>query len=563
MKFDLDGVVGTPRNYENISLKCDFSGNNNVLSIGADSIIFVNEQREKILQHRYTLGVTEGIPLTITCDNGQQLEYYVDLQEKTIYRDYEIECTIKKRWANDSFFTLADGFTFDLGKAKGIVYDIFDTPYAIIETNQVMKGLVLSVALYTMTEALADAIKEAQNLVAEFTSAIGIDVSDALAAGIKLAAQIAYLVALVLAIKKLCEQLRELIFPKIRYFKASKVKDLIVKSANYLGYQVQSTLFNALSGLTILPVPIIKGKTDILQYIENDLNFAFTKGFPSTQDTVNTLGDLIRAVETTFNARTTVFDGVVRIERRDYQFNAYQQNLFPALNIQAKRQNEYELNTADSFKRAYVSYRVDFSDLHTVNKFDPADHEVSVEQSNVNNADLVSIKGLRRVDIPFSLADRKKELNWLEKRVLSFFQFVDTITSIFGNGTNFAGIITNRIGVTQISQQFFGTTKLMWTVAGKQPANYLNYISARNIWLNYHLIDAISNNGYRIYSNARTMLSSLDFLALQNCNYANINGVDNCELLTVDYNDYDKSAVISYKEPENWAFNTNLIPIND
>jgi len=563
MQFDLGGVVGTPRNYESINLKCDFTGTPNVLSFGTDSVIFVNEQREKILLHKMTVGATEGIPLTITCDSGQQLEYYVDLMEKTTYRDTEIECTVKKRFANESFFTQADGFTFDLGKAKGINYEIFDTPYAIIETNQVVKGLVMSVALYTMVQALADAIKEASNITAEFISAIGTDVSDAISAGIKLTAQIVYIVALVLAIKKMCEQLRELIFPKIRQFKASKVRDLILKSANYLGYTVESTLLDSIAPLTILPVPLIKGKQDILQYIENDLNFAFTKGFPSSQDTTPTLGDLVRAVETTFNAKTTVIDNVVRIERRDFQFNAYQNSIFPALNIQAKRQNEHELNTSESWRRAFVTYKVDFTDLHTANNFDPCDHEVSTEQSNILNPDLVSIKGLRQIPIPFSLASRKQELNWLEKRVKSFFEFVDALTSIFGNGTNFAGIIDARIGVTQVSQQFFSTTKLLWTVAGRQPANFLNYISAKNIWLNYHLIDTISNNSYKIFSNARTMLSSANFVDLQSCNFANINGVDNCEILTVDYNDWDKSAVISYKEPFNWAFNTNLITIND
>lgn len=574
MKFLLnDNVPVTPRNYQEISLGLNFTENPEILNLGVDSLVFVGNGQDEavgmIYSHLAQYGATEGMPLTVITNSGQSLRYFIDFTERPIFRDspdsnVEVEVKIKRRFANESFFMQADGFTFDLGaKKKGINYEVFDTPYAIIETNQVMKGLIISVALYTMTQALADAIQKTTDIAAEFVSAVGVDVSDALAAGIKLAAQIAYLTALVIAIKKLCDQLRELIFPKIRYFKASKLRTLIVKSCEYLGYTVQSSLLDSLSNLTILPVPIIKAKEDILQNIENDLNFAFTKGYPSTQDTVNTLGDSIRAVETTFNAKTTVFDGVVRIERRDFQFNMYSNNLVKALNVQAKRMDEYELNTSQLWKRCYISYQVDYSDTHTANSFDSTDNEQSTEPVVVNNPDLVSIRGLKRVDVPFALGVRKNVLNWLEKRVKSFFEFVDAITSIFGNGTNFAGLISNRIGVTQVSQQFFSVTKLLWTVAGKQPANYLNYISARALWNGYHYIDYIRNNSFKIFSNVPVMLSDSDFLALQNCNYATINGVENCEILTVEYSEFKQHSTLSYKEPFDWAFNTKVITIND
>lgn len=563
MRFVLGGQEVTPLNYEDISLKLDFSGQPNVLQISVDSVVFVNEAKNYINTHLSTYGATEGMPCTVITSGGQELRYYVDFLQKAIFKDDSYEVTLVKRGANDNFFSQADGFTFDLGASKGISYELFDTPYAIIETNQILKGLTMSVALYTMTEALADSIRKTTELVGDFISAVGVDVSDAVAAGIKLAAQIAYLIALVIAIKKLCDQLRELIFPKVRYFKASRVKDLIEKTCTYLGYQLSSTLLNSLSPLSILPVPIIKGKENILDAIENDLNFSFTKGYPSTQDSVSTLGDLIRAIETAFNAKTTVFNGVVRIERRDYQFNSYLNNIIPALNVQSERLGEYELNTSDIWKRCYTTYRLDFSDDHTVNDFDYTDNEQSTEQVVIGNADLVSIKGLRRVDIPFSLASRKNEFNWLEKRVKAFFEFVDALTSIFGNGTNFAGLINSRIGITQISQQFFSNTKLMWCVGNRQPDGYLSRIGAKEIYENYHNIDFIKNYSSKIISGATAMISDSDFVTLQGCNIATIDGVVGCEIITCEWNDLSKEATISYRQPYNWAFNTKKIVIND
>ena len=67
-----------------------------------------------------------------------------------------------------------------------------------------------------------------------------------------------------------------------------------------------------------MPVPLIKQKNSVSDFIQNDLNFSFTKGYLTAQDTISTLGELIKAVETMFNARTKVYQGKVQIERRDF-----------------------------------------------------------------------------------------------------------------------------------------------------------------------------------------------------------------------------------------------------
>jgi hypothetical protein len=195
--------------------------------------------------------------------------------------------------------------------------------------------------------------------------------------------------------------------------------------------------------------------------------------------------------------------------------------------------------------------------------FDPTDAEYSTEISNVINEDLVLIKGYNDVNIPFALGVRKNKLNWLEKIAKGFFEVVDEVVEAFGGNGNFTGQITNRIGVLQISQQFFSKTKLMYTIGGKQPEGYASIIKAGAIYQKYHRINEIQNNDFKVYFDAPVRLNSQDFVSLLNSNYAEINGKV-CEILTLQYFEEKHHAIISYKEPFDYADGrVTVITLND
>jgi hypothetical protein len=344
-----------------------------------------------------------------------------------------------------------------------------------------------------------------------------------------------------------------LLFPKVRYYDACKVKELISKGCQYLGYTFTSTLLDSLPGLTILPVPLVKQKNSIFDYIQNDLNFAFTKGYPTAQDTTPTLGALIEAIETQFNAKTKILNGAVQLERRDYWQGVTPNQIVPALVVQDERIDEYTLNTDEIWKRYYIHYQVDYADIHTLDFYDPTDAEYSTEPTTIVNADLVSIKGLNDVNIPFALGVRKGNLNWLEKTAKALFSLIDAVTGIFGGGTNFAGQIQSRIGVLQIGQQFFGVSKMLYVGSdGKQPAGYVNKISARRIYENFHSINQIQNNDFEIRKSVRCAITNIDFVNLLNNNYADVNG-ELVEVLRVEFLDETCYAEITYKAPRDYA----------
>ena len=560
MRHFLNGVEISPRNVLTIGLNSDFTGRPELLESDVDSVVLPREGREIVLQHIATQGVFEGIPYTMQTADGSVLQYYVDLTEETRFRDFEIEVKLKRRYAKDNFFDKANGTSFELMAAKGVVFDLIDVPYIIVKDTAAEMALTLSVTIYVMTKELIDQIVIISQGITQIIDAVtpqtgtGVTFSIGQIATliIKVLLQIAIAALLLVAIIKMAQQFFELIFPKIRYFQACKVKELISKGCQYLGFTFQSNLLDGISGATILPVPLVKEKCSFWDFIQNDLNFAYTKGYPSASDSTPTLGQLIDAMETQFNARTKVLNGVVELERRDYWQNITTNQILPALNVQNDRVEEYTLNTNEVWKRYFIHYQTDSSDLNTLDFYDPTDAEFSTEPLNVVNADLVTIKGLNDVNIPFALGVRKNGLNWLEKLAKGFFEVIDEVVNAFGGNGNLAAQITDRVGVLQISQQFFVKTKFLYTVGGKQPSNYAAIIQAGAIYNKYHKINEITLNDYKIISDAPVRITSEDFVNLLNNNFAEIDGVI-CEILTLQYLDEQSKAIISYKKPFDYA----------
>jgi hypothetical protein len=571
MRHFINGVEVTPRNILSIGVQSDFTDRPEYLEVDADKLILPREAVDIIQAHLSTYGPFEGIPYTMITDGNETLEYYIDLQEETIFRDYEIEVKIKKRKGKDNFFERADYTTFELMNKKGVNFDSFNIPYVIIPDNAIETAIGLGISIYVLTKDLIGAIEALSatitNIIDSVTPEVGAgvttDPAEIATLVVKALVQIAIIALLVVAILKMTQQFFELLFPSIRNFLGIKVKRLIEQGCQYLGYNFSSTLLDGINGLTICPTPLVKEKKSFFDYLQNDLNFAFNKGYPSASDSTPTLGSLIVAMERMFNAKARVRNGIVELETKNYWVDLASNNILPALNLQQDRQSEFQYNTGDIWKRTYIHYSVDYSDNFTVDFYDPTDAEYSTEPVLVNNPDLVTIKGLNEVAIPFALAGRKSGLNWLEKFAKGFFDIADTVINGFGGNGNFAAQIENRIGVMQVSQQFFSQTKLLYTIGGKQPSNYASLIRASTIYNNYHVSNQIANNDYKVFFNVPIRMTGEEFVTLLNNNYATIDGLV-CEILNIQFKDEQSLATISYLQPFDWANGkTTVVTIND
>ncbi len=559
MKHYINGVQVNPVNQGEIGIRVQYTDRGQDLMVSTDNIVLTREDYDVIKTHIQSVGFFEGLPYQLISNSGVTLDYFIDLLEKPIFRDYEVELKLKKRGGLDKFWQDADGTSFELLAKKGFTFQPFNVPYVIIKDNQIEVAITVAITLFLMVKELADATRQlvydVVDLIGSVTPNVGFgvnwDIGDIIAKVVKVVIQLAYVALLLAAVIKLSQQLFELIFPKIRNFLGAKVKELLRVGCQYLGYQFSSTALDSLSGLTIVGKPLKKQAKRWFMFTQNDLNLAFNKGYPTASDTTSTLGGLMEAMRKMINGRVTIIGNTVHLERRDFFANTSNQ-ILPALKLQDTRQDEYTVNTQDVWKRYYTHYLTDISDLHTYDNFEGVDCEHSCEPLSVVNSDLVSIKGFVDVNIPFALGARKDSLNWLERAVKDLFRVIDKVISTFGGNSALEAKIQNRIGVLMLSQQYFNTSKLLYTVSGKQPANYLSKISALSIYNQFHSINEIQVNGKKEREGVKVAINDNDFLNLLGNNFAIVDN-EAIELTELTYIEDEATITISYLEPYNYA----------
>ena len=138
---------------------------------------------------------------------------------------------------------------------------------------------------------------------------------------------------------------------------------------------------------------------------------------------------------------------------------------------------------------------------------------------------------------------------------------IDTVSNIFGDGTNYASQIDSRKDALKISQLYFSQTKVLYGQTGIvkdgeliQESNYFDNISAKALWDKYHYINEIQENDWKIFENTRIRLSHSEFVTLQSNNYAEINGILS-EILRIEWIDDESYAEITYRQRNDWANN--------
>lgn len=542
MKHFIKGKEVTPRNLEDIGISVDFSKDVQQESINIDSVIIPLEGKKIVMDHLNTIGISEGIPYEIQFGN-KKLPYYIDLLESLKVRSDEVEVRIKQRYAHDNFIENADSLTFDyLNSLKAL--QTYDLKYRIIQQEPLFKSLVITTTIYAISRTIEDQVRELAKTSKEFASVVAYGLSATgkiIEASIQLGIQIAYLGVMAYQIKKLASDLREVMFPKTRKFKACKVIDLLKDGCSHLGYTFKSTILEGeYKNLAVVSTPQNREKKGILEYLESDLNFAFNTGYPTITDSTPTLGSLIKAMQTMFNAKIKVRNKIVEFERWDYWIDQAQGSIKVALPIQDDAVDEYEIDTERNFKRYMIQYQTDFSDLTTLDDYANTVGEYSAERKTIINQDLNLIKGLTNAQIPFARAKRKTFINWLERQYLACLKAIDETF-----GTNYANT-KSPFGIMEVTSQYFSISKLVLIDGGgKMFSNEKMFPSY--LWDKFHSINNPNLYSWIIRKKVPTAMTEEEFIQLLDNNYAQINGTQ-CELLNMEYLPMQNRAVIDYKQ---------------
>ena len=567
MKHFLNGIEISPRNREEIGVICDFTGNPDILSVNTDTLVLPREANQLVKQHIQTSGLFVGIPYQIQLDGGINLDYYIDLCDpgsKPVVREHEIEIKIKRAKGVDDFRSKADGTSFDLiVQQKGLNYfDVKRIPYFVIKDNVAEQSLTLSLSLFVMTKEIISAANE---LSKAYAALLNVSPGGLAVAIANFAIAIIYFAAILAAAIQYLIQLMKLLFPTRKYLYGCYYKELILKACKFIGYDLQTSIFDTDAGWFVLPVPINRSNGDsIFQKIADELGNDFNTGIPTASDSVGLVGQFFDECEKQFNGRFFVIGNDVHFQRRDWLVNTANLVMQPALNLQSDRDEALTYNTEDAWRRYYIHYAIDFSDLNTVEgiNYQFSDAEYSTENAVAGaNVDLVTIKGLNDVPIGFSMGFNKDRLSLIEIIGRGLAAAWDGLTDAltFGNGSNYAAQIGSRVDALKLSQQYFSTTKSLYvynrpnnTVLINQ--NYDTNNSATALWLKYHYINQIQLNQFEVIENARTRISAQDFVNLQSNNYAFIEN-QICEILKMTWIDEKSYCEITYRRPGTWATN--------
>lgn len=512
-KHFINGEEVRPVNADSIGFKVDFTKDYNLPEIDTDSIVLANKAKKIVLDHIDSLGVYEGIPYRVEIGDSISLDYYISLTETpkiSGFGDEPIEVRIKRRKSVESFKSRANGLSFE---SINKTHPITTVPhkYSIVKEDQGVQIIMFTITVFILSKELYQGIKEITEQTAETTEAaipntvvvvpsagVGIKIPRIIIQAVRLALQIAYFAIILIQIILIVKKILEIMMPPVKELKVSRMKHLIERGCEKLGYSFKSDFLNNLNGITICPVPLANPKPSVWQKFAATDGTIYSKGYPSASDSVPTLGKLIDAL-------VMMCNGDMRIEgsntlRVDPDLDTEPSTAIKnTLNLQSKRANEWTYNTGESWKRYLIKYQYDVSDLHTLDNFQEAQKEVSTEPVDVVNEDLVEIKGLVNIELPFALGVRKSELNVAENVLYDMAKFADEVISFFGGAGGMASKIKGRIGVLQISQQQFAKTKLLYAVGSKQPKNYLDLIGAKALY-EFHKSNEVKTNFKRIFT---------------------------------------------------------------
>jgi hypothetical protein len=565
--FDINGTLHRPKNADEIGFKFDYTRNNwQEAEITVDRVILANKAYDVVKSHINTIGHHEGIPYSVTV-GSVTIDYYVDLTDNPIYRDNEVEVSLKRRRGVDWFEKVSQGLSFEAINAKNTITGAFDVPYIIVKDNQVELLIMLAISSYTLTKELIQATKELADATGELVEALTPDVPPNVKPGeianvaIQVAANAIYVALLIIALINLITQIVELIIPKVRYFKGNTFRSLISQGLQHP--EINLSFSSSLPELdsTFLPVPLLKQKQSIFDYLIAQNTQAYNKGYPSASDSVfaNLLG-MINEVCKWLNAEYRIIDGVLYIENESFWSNNSGVNITTTLEVQPERTNEWTYNFDETWRRYYLHAQYDPSDTHTFDKSSGIYAEYQTEPITIINDDLVNIPGLRDVGCSFAYGARKNQLNAIELQLLPLAQLADNVVNFLGGNSNLAGKIVNRVGVLQISQQFFSIPKVIWTVGGKQPSNYFDIIGMPVIYSKYHSVEQVKENFKEIRS-SEVRFSPEQFYNILDNNFVNDQFGNTLKIVTFEWINKSRKALIQYSIESDEASNLKTVTV--
>lgn len=575
----LDGQnYGVPRNWQDIEITVDWLNKKESGAVNVSDLAFVG-RANRFLQNRILngvnggVGIFEGAPYKILLGNPSAPSFifdgYLDFTEElTVFGREEIVCALKTKKGDDWLNDNADGVSFASMYDDGEITsaDFVKVPYVINYVPDGMQLIVISLSIYVMTKEIIENVAEISEAVAQLIKAsipdvgsgVGVaasappapvvtvdttvNIGEFIYAILKVLARIAYTIAMIIAIVNLINELFEQILPKKRYHLGMRFETMFQKFCSHFGMQFQSTLISQspVKNWVYIPRKDRKGGE------------SGERGFPQTGSEIYTGGDFIRTMKELFNADYRIRNNVFYFERKDQFYTNPVYQLPGYFNEQDRRLQSFKFNTSEMLSNYNIVWAYDTQDQNTLDDQTGRVFQAITKPINTVNQDFVTIKNLGEVSIPFSLGKAKTGLTTVENLMKDLASIVDTLTGLFGGGTNFSSRIEARKGALLLSSHFTTTGKVVVMQGANLALDQRAELSARKIWEEYHYINSFAeyngvHNQYKRILEQPVKMTLQEFaLILQNNKCTDASG-NEYEIEQVKYKPEKGTALIDYR----------------
>ena len=475
-----DVAVDAPANWQSLLIELNFDSDAPDARVTINDWEWIRENSDTInswIADGLTggVGIFEGIPFRIELGKSGTIEQlyngYLDLSTSQIECN-QVTATAKERLGIDYINDIADSFSFEylntkakLGSNGQTMLPFTDryvyVPYVISTVPSAQEAILAAVSLITLLIELQNALS---SLLKHISGIATFSWSDLF----KIVIHVAYIAFLFATIIRVIQDLFNAIIQPVKFHAGMKIKDLCEIGSDWMGFDFASETILELeefADLVLLPqkynmpinedIDFIQGFTDV-----SSISQTATGSTQIGQNEENgyyngTFGQLLRDLKTMFNAKVIIQESstgdrpTLRLERIDYSTSENLYNLPPIDNNDA-----YRFNVNDFNANYLVEFSLDSAEKNTFLDYRGTVYQSTTKPITVDNSDLVIMKGLNSVAIPYALGKRKETLTVPEKILLPIINEIEQIINsiaLLVNGVVFTAWVAGNVMITQIN----------------------------------------------------------------------------------------------------------------
>lgn len=555
MEYYISETRVYPEGWQSIGITSDLTKNFAEIELTVDNLTFYGESKLVIESVQASAGIQAAIPMLIQIDTFQE-EFVLSPKKNYEQATDYLTFGVKKRNGISRFMDRANGTGWDLVDRRNTITGATLIPYRVIDPNRA--PLIISLL-----------IQEAMLLISLYDKVRGFSYSVASIAGgatgflesaLMLIAELIHLGLMIATWLITTDKLFKQLYPPKKFCYENKLYNLIKQGVESLGFTLSSNLLQSYGNAAIVPSLIKEDNPSLLDDILGNVGY-FNGKFPSAFDEeIDTVGKLIERTAEMLSARMMIVGNTLIFENDAYFQSQPTLSIETNLTDQENYTNRIGYNLGDGWQQKYLGHQIDITDRYTLDQIKGIRAEYITEYTGNADADLVEIQGNRRIETPFALAKRKDSLSAFDEIALNVAVIIDGVFNALGGNSDRVGQIQGSIGEMIISDPHFEKPKIVWTVGGKQPANYLDKIGARAIYEANHTHRQVKEDFKSIWE-SQLRFSVPNFIQILNQYYVNDQSNNKCELLSYEWITGDSLMTLNYgiNEPEKSLTQTVII----